>query len=71
MADNFRHAQYRTDGTQIDDPQLLTGLSQSQVVALQGVVSGDGFPAGGGGSTNTGATSGAGARGQCNIWGVV
>jgi hypothetical protein len=50
MADNFRHAQYRTDGTQIDDPQLLTGLSQSQMVALQGVVSGDGFPAGGGGS---------------------
>ena len=39
MADNFRHAQYRDDGTQIDDPQLLKDLSQNQVAATQALVS--------------------------------
>lgn len=32
MADNFRHAQYRNDGSQIDDPQKLTDFG----VALAG-----------------------------------
>ena len=36
MADNLRHAQYRDDGTQIDDPQKLVD---------DGVVSGAGVPA--------------------------
>ena len=43
MADNFRHAQYRDDGTQIDDPQLLKDLSQNQVAATQALVSGAGI----------------------------
>ena len=34
MTDNFRHAQYRDDGTQIDDPQKLSELSQSQIGSL-------------------------------------
>jgi lysophospholipase L1-like esterase len=34
MTDNFRHAQYRTDGTQIDDPQKITDfdLAESQSI---------------------------------------
>ena len=42
MADNFRHAQYREDGTQIDDPQkpiddLIKGtLTESVVVSTVG-----------------------------------
>lgn len=33
MADNFRHAQYRSNGTQIDDPQFFNDLNQKQVRA--------------------------------------
>ena len=39
MADNFRHAQYGTDGVQIDDPQKLRELTQTQTEATQGMVS--------------------------------
>lgn len=43
MADNFRHAQYRGDGTQIDDPQKIGDLTAAQVAALQALVSGAGI----------------------------
>lgn len=33
MASNFRHAQYRNDGTQIDDPQKLGDFTQEQTQA--------------------------------------
>jgi len=39
MADNFRHAQYNTVGVQIDDPQRIKDLTESQVVAVQALVS--------------------------------
>jgi hypothetical protein len=43
MADNFRHAQYREDGTQIDDPQKLKELSQSEILGVQALVLGAGI----------------------------
>ena len=39
MADNFRHAQYREDGTQIDDPQKLFELTQAQINVTRSLVS--------------------------------
>ncbi len=33
MTDNFRHAQYRADGSQIDDPQKLNDLASEQLLA--------------------------------------
>lgn len=39
MTDNFRHAQYRTNGSQIDDPQKLVDFTPEQVSAVQALVS--------------------------------
>ena len=44
MPDNFRHAQYREDGTQIDDPQKIGDLTAAQVAATQALVLGAGVP---------------------------
>lgn len=38
MTDNFRHAQYRGDGTQIDDPQKLNDLTAAEVTATKVLV---------------------------------
>ena len=35
MADNFRHAQYREDGTQIDDPQLVRDLTREDIEVVK------------------------------------
>lgn len=39
MADNFRHAQYREDGTQIDDPQKVSDLNAAENLATRALVS--------------------------------
>lgn len=41
MADNFRHAQYRADGTQIDDPQRNLDLTEAQLAVLQTIANGN------------------------------
>lgn len=38
MTDNFRHAQYREDGTQIDDPQKIKDLTAEQLTTIQDLV---------------------------------
>ena len=43
MSDNFRHAQYRADGTQIDDPQKVRDFTADEQAALQALVSQDGI----------------------------
>lgn len=40
MTDNFRHAQYRGNGTQIDDPQKTSDLSSEEINLLSSVVIG-------------------------------
>jgi lysophospholipase L1-like esterase len=41
MADNFRHAQYREDGTQIDDPQKVIDLTPTAYNGYRTVLFGD------------------------------
>ena len=43
MPNNFRHAQYRGDGTQIDDPQKLGDLNDSQLALAKILMSQEGI----------------------------
>lgn len=39
MPDNFRHAQYRADGSQIDDPQKLADLNETELDSTRALLS--------------------------------
>lgn len=43
MTDNFRHAQYTTDGTQIDDPQKIEDLNSLQSASVSALANGKGI----------------------------